>query len=254
MAALILHIIYLLVLYASAWFMISLVLKRNDVADIAWGIGYMLVCTYLYLNYTSSNSIKIVYLFIFVWGGRLSLHIYLRNKKKQEDFRYLQWRMDWGKWFYIRSYLQVYLLQAGILLLIVLPVIIAAYYPAPAISWYGYGGMVIWLTGFSTQAIADYQLSSFKKNKPPRDAILQTGLWQFSRHPNYFGESLMWWGIFLICLPSSYGWIGILSPVLITYLLVFVSGIPLLEAKYKDNKEFIAYKKRTSAFIPWFAK
>lgn len=255
MALLILNIIYILVLYASAWFLISLIVKRNDIADIAWGIGYIIISIYLYLHFTAFTTNKIVYAFIFIWGSRLSLHIYLRNKNQQEDFRYLQWRKEWGKWFYIRSYLQVYLLQAGILLVIILPVIIAAYYATVnSINWYNFLGMIIWLKGFAIQSIADYQLNIFKKKKTTAGSILQSGLWKYSRHPNYFGESLMWWGIFFICLNVNYGWIGIISPILITYLLVFVSGIPLLEAKYKDNPIFLAYKKRTSAFVPWFPK
>jgi steroid 5-alpha reductase family enzyme len=109
--------------------------------------------------------------------------------------------------------------------------------------------MVLWLSGFMVQAIADYQLSSFKKHKQPGQ-ILQTGLWQYSRHPNYLGEIIMWWGIWLI-LPA---WWTLISPILITYLIAFVSGVPMLEEKYKGNPAFEAYKKRTPALFPRWPK
>jgi steroid 5-alpha reductase family enzyme len=114
-------------------------------------------------------------------------------------------------------------------------------------------GTLIWITGFLFQAIGDYQLAGFAKTKQPGQ-IMQTGLWRYSRHPNYFGEILMWWAIWLMVVTLPYGVWAIISPLSITFLLAKVSGVPMLEAKYKGNAEFEAYKKRTPALFPWFPK
>ncbi|MCX6567641.1 MAG: DUF1295 domain-containing protein, partial [Candidatus Aminicenantes bacterium] len=112
----------------------------------------------------------------------------------------------------------------------------------------------VWVVGFLFEAIGDAQLARFKRDPANRGKIMDRGLWNYSRHPNYFGESLMWWGIFLLALNVPGGWTTIMSPVLITFLLVRVSGVPLLEKKYAGNADFQAYSRRTSAFVPWFPK
>jgi len=172
---------------------------------------------------------------------------------KPEDFRYRQWREEWGKTVIWRSYLQVFLLQGLFLLVIVSPVVwVAAQEPQP-LSVVNYLGAGVWLAGFLIQMIADAQLASFVKVKKPGE-IMQTGLWRYSRHPNYFGEIVMWWGIFFstLSLPGS-AWF-VISPIVITWLLAFVSGVPMLEAKYKDNPAFQEYKTRTHALWLWKRK
>jgi steroid 5-alpha reductase family enzyme len=114
-------------------------------------------------------------------------------------------------------------------------------------------GFIVWLTGLIVEAVADKQLTQFRNIRQPGQ-IIQTGLWKYSRHPNYFGEILIWWGIFIIVLPLPFGIWGIISPITITYLLAFVSGVPMLEKKYEGNPAFQSYKKQTSALIPWFPK
>ena len=99
--------------------------------------------------------------------------------------------------------------------------------------------------------VGDYQLARFIKTRKDREAVLRTGLWRYSRHPNYFGEILMWWGLFLIVLPLPYGWMAAVSPLTITWLLAFVSGVPMLEKRYENNPAYQAYKKRTNALFPW---
>ena len=185
-----------------------------------------------------------------VWGLRLSLHIYARNKNKTEDFRYKAWREEWGKYFYLRSYLQVFLLQGIFLLIIISPVIHAAV--AETLQWniFTWIGLCCWIIGFYFQAIADWQLAVFKSDKNNKGLIIQTGLWKYSRHPNYFGEILMWWAIFIITIPFTNSFYFIASPITITLLLVFVSGIPMLEKPYEDRADFQEYKLRTSAFFP----
>jgi len=245
------HCLIIIFIYATVWFAIAVYKKRNDVADIAWGIGYIVICGYLLFFYQPSPVAYLLYSLVTLWGLRLSMHIYSRNKNKNEDFRYLAWRQEWGRSFYWRSYGQVFLLQGVLLLLIISPVIHAAV--AIPEKWNAFTGLGLfcWLAGFYFQSVGDWQLAVFVKQKKKPGAIMQTGLWKYSRHPNYFGEIMMWWGIFIITLPLANSIYFIISPVTITLLLVFVSGIPLLEKKYEGNPAYEDYKKRTSALIPW---
>jgi steroid 5-alpha reductase family enzyme len=244
------QIALLILAYVTVWFIISLIKKRNDVADIAWGLGFVLICFYIYLTQPLSPISTLVYSLVSLWGLRLAIHIYLRSKDKAEDFRYKKWRDEWGSSFLIRSYLQVYVLQGFFMLLIGLPILIAGLAPPQYFNAFSIVGLLMWLIGFAFEAIGDYQLSIFIKTKKNKTDIMQTGLWRYTRHPNYFGEVLLWWGIFIIILPLPNGFWGIISPLTITFLLLKVSGIPMLEAKYKDNVLFQEYKRRTSAFFP----
>ncbi|MBO3698237.1 DUF1295 domain-containing protein [Roseivirga sp. E12] len=251
MIQLVINLLLLAWAYASCWFVISIVLKRNDIADVAWGMGYVGLCAYLYFTQINSEVANLVYLLTSLWGIRLSLHIGLRNRRKKEDFRYKQWREEWGSTFYWRSYLQVYLLQVLLLLVISTPIVIASQSAGSELSFLAGAGLALWLSGFYWQAVGDYQLGQFKKRKTHKDQVMQSGLWKHSRHPNYFGEIVMWFSIGLIVLEVTYGWIGLVSPILITFLLLKVSGVPMLERRYKDNPEFETYKKRTPAVFPW---
>jgi len=250
MGALFVNCAVIIIIYAFIWFIIAVYKRRNDVADIAWGIGYILVCIYLFLTTEHWPVLLLLYSLVILWGFRLSIHIYNRNKNKKEDFRYQAWRQAWGKNFIWRSFLQVFLLQGFILLIIISPIIYASASKPVEWSVFTWIGLFCWLVGFYFQAIADHQLSVFIKQRKNTGEIMQTGLWKFSRHPNYFGEILMWWSIFVITLPLKNSLYFIISPVSITLLLVFVSGIPLLEEKYKNNPAFEAYKKKTSKLIP----
>lgn len=240
----------ILLVYASAWFGLSLWLKRNDVADVAWGLGYVLVVVFCLWHYPRHETALLVDMLVLAWALRLSLYIGLRNRGKTEDFRYKQWREEWGRTFYWRSWLQVYLLQAFLLLLISTPVSIAALAAPKTLNFVSAAGTALWLLGFYWQAVADFQLAQFSKKRKHKDEVLQTGLWKYSRHPNYFGEVLMWWAIFIIVLPLPFGWLALISPVLITWLLVRVSGIPMLEARYKGNKAYQTYCAKTPALFP----
>lgn len=240
----------LIFIYTSIWYAVAVYKKRNDVADIAWGPGYILICSYLFITQKQVPVTLLLYTLVTLWGVRLCLHIYNRNKNKKEDFRYLQWRQQWGKSFYLRSYLQVFLLQGIILLIIISPVMFAAINAPEQWNVFTGIGLCCWLVGFYFQTVADYQLSVFVKKRRDKNEIMETGLWKFSRHPNYFGELMMWWGIFIIIIPIPNSLWFIISPLTITGLLLFVSGIPLLEKKQDGNPAFEAYKKRTSALIP----
>jgi steroid 5-alpha reductase family enzyme len=192
---------------------------------------------------------------VVAWGARLALHILARNRKRGEDPRYAAWRAAWGRSFVWRSYLQIFLLQGFFLLVIASPVILVNVdrnYPYTERFWLA--GLLVWILGFLFEAVGDAQLARFRRDPANKGHIMDRGLWKYTRHPNYFGESMMWFGIWLIALEAPYGWTTVVSPVLITFLLVKVSGIPLLEKRYAGNAAFQAYARRTSAFIPWFPK
>lgn len=254
MISLYLNLGLLLLGYASLWFVISLLLKRNDVADVAWGLGYVGLCIYNYLTFPQHVTALIVYLLVSLWGLRLSVYIGMRNARKKEDFRYKQWREEWGRSFYWRSFLQVYVLQAFFLLIISTPIIMAAQSAAFGWHWTGLVGIGLWLFGFYWQAVGDYQLAEFLKKRKDKSEIMQTGLWKYSRHPNYFGEIVMWWAVFIVVLPLQYGIYAVISPILITWLITFVSGVPMLEKKYEGNAAFEVYKQQTPALFPGFRK
>lgn len=249
----------LVAIYMTVWFVLALVRKDNSIADIAWGLGFVLVAAVTFLRRGSSLFLPLlVTSLVAVWGARLAVHIFLRNRKRGEDPRYAEWRRKWGPSFLWRSYLQVFLLQGLFLLVISSPIILVnsnPYNPTVIVdggSWFV--GFIVWCLGFLFEAVGDAQLARFKRDPGNRGKIMDKGLWRYSRHPNYFGEALMWWGIFLVALEVPLGWTTVVSPVLITFLLVRVSGIPMLEKKYAGNAEFQAYARRTNAFVPWFPK
>ncbi len=246
----IIYMALLVLVHATLWFVTSLIKKRNDVADIGWGTGFIVISVFLYSLQPLSTIALLIYALVILWGLRLSTHIGLRSRGKAEDFRYRKWREEWGKTFSIRSFLQVYVLQGFFMLIIGLPILIAAMAKDRSINVFTILGLVMWLIGFAFEAIGDFQLSVFMKHKKNKGDVMQTGLWRYTRHPNYFGEVLLWWGVFIIILPLKNGTWGIISPLTITFLLLYVSGIPMLEAKYKDNPQFQDYKRRTSAFFP----
>jgi steroid 5-alpha reductase family enzyme len=185
----------------------------------------------------------------------------MRNKDKEEEWRYKKWRKDWGKWWVIRSYLQVFMLQGFLLLIISLPVLTIMSTPVfsqkilePVIYYTDLFGIFIWIIGFLFEAVGDYQLSRFLKDPRNKGKIIKSGLWKYTRHPNYFGEIAMWWGIWLMATKHPYPVLSILGPITITVLLRYVSGVPLLEKKMMEKPEFRKYAKKTNMLIPWFPK
>jgi steroid 5-alpha reductase family enzyme len=242
-------------LYMSAVFVVALLRKDNSIVDIAWGAGFIMVAllTFFLAGGFEARHVLISGL-VLVWGIRLALHIYLRNRGRGEDFRYAKWRREWGKWVVPRSFFQIFMLQGVFLILIALPIILVNGSSEAGLMPLDAAGAVLWLVGFFFEVVGDSQLSRFKKNPENRGKIMMGGLWKYTRHPNYFGEAAMWWGIFLIALSVRNGWAAIISPLTITFLLLKVSGVAMLEKKYAGNSEFAGYARRTSAFLPWFPK
>lgn len=241
--------------FVNVWFIISLITKRNDVADIAWGLGFILLTwsSFFIADIKGTRGIMTGIL-VSLWGIRLAWHIHSRNKGKGEDYRYLAWRNQWGKWFLLRSYLQVFILQGIFLFLIFIPVLLINKSEDTPLIWIDFLGITLWMIGFYFEAVGDAQLVRFKKNILNKGKLLQDGLWSLSRHPNYFGEVLQWWGIGVIALSIQNGWIGLIGPLTINFLILKVSGIPMLEKNMELHPEFENYKQKTNAFIPWMRK
>ncbi len=222
-------------------FIFSLIKKRKDIADTLWGIGFLIVTwTSFLLNQFSLNSL-IVSLLVSFWAIRLSLHIYKRNKHRTEDFRYEQWKTP------LQVFFQVFLLQGIILFIVALPIIWIQTHPVDGFSFIP---VVIWTVGFFLETVSDYQLAQFKKNESNQNQLLMTGLWGYVRHPNYLGEIIQWWGIWLICAYLPLGFLFIISPLLITFLIIFVSGVKPLEDRMKKHPDFKKYSEKTPSIAP----
>lgn len=237
-------------------FLLALKGKDNSIVDIAYGLGFVLIGWSGFLVYGSTHPRQLLLLgLITVWGLRLAGHIAARKGNEQgEDPRYRQWRESWGATFVWRSFLQIFMLQGVVIYLVALPLLLVIRDAGVPLGWRDLFGVLIWGLGFFFETVGDRQLLQFKRDPANRGRIMRNGLWRFTRHPNYFGEATLWWGIFLIALGAPLAWLAIISPLLIAFLLLKVSGIPMLEERYAGNPEFEAYKKRTNAFLPWFAK
>lgn len=239
--------------YMTFLFFLALILKNNGVADIGYGIGFLV---FIYVTaYQSGVTSVMLFLLVLVtlWAGRLALRIGRKNYGKPEDFRYKTWRDAWGSSFVVRSYLQVYVLQ-GLVIAVVSSAVTTTFVlgEAPVMPLL-MAGLLMWATGFYFETVADAQLDSFIKNPENKGKIMQSGLWKYSRHPNYFGESLMWFGLWVAAISfTPWALLCVVSPLLITFLLLKVSGVPLLEKRWEGRADFEEYKKKTSVFIPWF--
>lgn len=236
--------------------LLSLVLKNASIVDIFWGAGFVITAWVFFFIAPEGLLARklLIALMVTIWGLRLSLHIFFRNKGKGEDFRYQKWRNENGSKWWWKSFFQVFLLQGMLMWIISTPVLAAQYFGGRAsLGVLDYLGVTLWVIGFYFEAMGDRQLAQFKKDPQNRGKVLNTGVWRFTRHPNYFGDSAQWWGFYLVAL-SAGGWWTIFSPILMTYLLVKVSGVALLEKTMNVKPGYQEYIETTNAFIPWFPK
>ncbi len=237
--------------FMNFWFSVAIWKKRNDIADIVWGLGFIVatICA-LYISQTISTRAFVVSILVFIWGSRLAIRILLRNLKKSEDARYNEWREEWGDNFFQRTYFQVFMLQGLLILIISVPVFHIIISANPPLRLLDFLGIAMWSVGFFFETVGDYQLDKFTRNPANKGKVMKYGLWKYSRHPNYFGEVLMWWGIFFIALSIQYGWLTIIGPATITFLILKVSGVPMAEKRMRSKEEFQQYMKTTSEFFP----
>lgn len=244
------------IFFTLVW-VFSVLVKNAGIVDIFWGLGFVLVSAFYFAATPEfSNRKIIVMILIAIWGIRLSVHILIRNIGKPEDYRYQEFRRHYGAerywWF---SFFQVFMLQGFLVWLVSAPLLAIQFYanknPFGIIDIIG---ITIWLIGFTFEAGGDWQLAKFKSNPTNKGKLLQTGFWKYTRHPNYFGDATVWWG-FAILTAAVGSFLPILSAVLMTWLIVKISGVAMLERTLVNTKPgFLEYSQRTNAFIPWFPK
>jgi len=251
-----LMLLIILVMMTSLW-LVSIIIRNVSIVDIFWGPGFVTASVFYFLTTDGFESRKILITALTtIWGLRLSLYLAWRNIGRGEDFRYREFRRKYGeKRYWWISFFQTFLLQGVLMWIISAPLLGAQYYgtsKAPGIP--DLAGIIVWIIGFSFEAGGDYQLAAFKSNPRNKGKVLDKGFWRYTRHPNYFGDSAVWWGYGLICLGAG-SYLPVLGSVLMTLLLVKVSGVALLEKTLNIEKpQYKEYIRRTPAFFPWFPK
>jgi steroid 5-alpha reductase family enzyme len=241
--------------YVVAVFILALILRDNSIVDIAWGIGFIGVVFALFVRSPELSPARLLLAALtLAWGLRLSLHILLRHIGRPEDFRYARMRRDWGESFLIKSFVFIFMFQGFLMLVVSLPAIVLFSSPARPLGSLDIAGTAVFLAGFFFEVVGDVQLAAHIRGPENKGRLMTRGLWSITRHPNYFGEATLWWGIGLVALPSVNGWAALVGPLTITCLLLFVSGVPLLEKKYAGRPDWETYKEKTPMFFPWFPK
>lgn len=253
MNALILNGILLQVVYLAI--MVFIVQKKQDtsIANFTWGGGVMLTALYtLLVGGTFFARQLLLTGMTLIWGTRLALYVYLRYKGN--DPRFQAWKHEGGLKALTLNLGYIFGLQALLLLIMSVPVYLVNTMSGPGLNLLDLLGFVVWAVGFYFESVSDYQLFRFTSDPLTRGKVMKSGLWHYSRHPNYFGEVTMWWGIYMIALSVPNGWLAVIAPVTITFLLLFVTGIPWVERAFENNPEYQEYKRKTSIFIPWFTR
>ena len=236
-------------LMAAVW-LLSTLARNVGIIDIFWGICIAAVG----ISFGAAQSeidtrSRIVLALVLIWAIRLALHLLWRGWGEPEDRRYRSMREKWNPGFWWKSLIIVFATQAGLAWIIALPLLGITQSNKP-LGIFDYAGLTLWFIGFLIEAVADFQLARFLRGPNRDEAVMNLGLWKYSRHPNYFGECCLWWGIYLIAFGAG-AWWTIISPALLTFLILRVSGVTLTERTIGDRRpEYANYVRRTSAFLP----
>ncbi len=235
----------------------SVCIKNVSIVDIFWGIGFVLVNSFYVYRSGALHPRKLVILtLVSIWGLRLALYLAWRNLGKGEDFRYQEFRRYFGSkrywWF---SFFQTFLLQGALIMMISLPLLgISSSSNEGHLNLLDGIGIVVWAIGFVFETVGDFQLARFKSNPKNKEKVMDRGFWKYTRHPNYFGDAMVWWAYAIFCMAAGRYWY-IIGSVVMTLLLLYVSGVRLLEKTLQETKpKYKAYMQKTNAFFPWFPK
>jgi steroid 5-alpha reductase family enzyme len=242
-----------LALETLAW-LVSLARRDASVADVLWGPAFAVLAWLFVVSREAADPRGLlVAVLVTVWGARLGLHIARRGRGRGEDPRYTAMRRAHGPRFWWVSLLTVFWLQGLILWIVALPLYAAQ--GGGRLWWLDALALACVMIGLTFEAVGDRQLQRFRTDPANRGRVLDSGLWRYSRHPNYFGDALLWWGLFLFAAATPAGWVTIVSPLLMTFLLLRVSGVALLERGLADTRPgYAEYVRRTSAFVPWWPR
>lgn len=247
--------VILFLIMTIVWF-IQLKTKNAGIVDAVWAFSFPLL-TFVYYVYFDGylNRQLLITALTFIWGARLGIYLFQRNVGEVEDIRYHQLRTAWGDKANLKMFFffQFQAVLASLLSIIFLVIITNQ---KQSISIIEILGIIVWFIGIIGESIADNQLKQFKMNPASKGQICEAGLWKYSRHPNYFFEWLVWISYFIMALNAPYGWMTIFAPLLMLFLLLKVSGIPMTEELMLRSRgeKFQKYQETTSAFIPWFKK
>lgn len=249
--AMLIAAITIAVVMVTTW-IISLVIKNASIVDIVWGAGFAVTSWVLAATVEGDNGRQILLaVMVGLWGMRLALYLAKRNIGHGEDWRYKAMRKKKGKNFGLISLVTVFGLQGVLMWTVSLPVIIGNADDSPGVGPIAVMGIMLWIVGLTFEAVGDYQLAQFKKNPANATKVMDKGLWSLTRHPNYFGDALLWWGIGIVGAETGSGVFGFIGPVVMTFFLLKVSGVPMLERSLSRRREgYAEYVARTSGFIP----
>ena len=245
--------VVILVFMSLIWIW-SVRLKNAGIVDPFWGLGFVVVTIWYAYRVSFTEAPQWVLLaMVAIWGTRLFLYLFIRNYGKEEDYRYQQFRRNYGEkrywWF---SFIQVFMLQ-GVLLSFISISILGGLFPSQTGHpfWFILS-IIFWTVGFVFEAGGDFQMARFKANPNNSGKVMDKGFWRFTRHPNYFGDTMVWWAYALMAVYNGYWW-AIAGAGLMTLLIIRISGVAMLEKNLKTRRQgYDEYIKRTPAFFPWF--
>lgn len=242
----------ILALMVVTW-LVSVAIKDASIVDIIWGAGFVLVAWVAFFTGDGDDARKwLITLLASAWGLRLSTYLFIRNRGKGEDYRYQAMRRHWGPRFPLISLFTVFGLQGLLMFIISMPLQVAQLSGMPeGLTWIDYLGAALFAVGLGFEATGDFQLARFKADPANAGRVMDRGLWRYTRHPNYFGDACVWFGLWLLACDHPFGFALVISPLLMTYFLVKVTGKALLERRMKRAKpDYAAYIARTSGFFP----
>lgn len=242
-------------IYLLSMFIIVQFKKDISIGNFTWGGGVLLLTLLtFFVSFTGTVSgmtgrKMLITSLISIWAIRLIIYLYIRYKKGA-DPRFVKWETSWGRLGFFASFTWIVLLQCILMLIMSFPSVFVNLQDTGPLHFLDFIGLAVWTIGFFFESVGDYQLHKFMKDSVNSGKIMDRGLWKYTRHPNYFGEIVIWWGIYLIACSTLDGWTTIIAPLTITILLVFITGIPLAESVFKNDSAYEDYKRRTNKLIP----
>lgn len=241
----------IVVVMVATW-VVSLVRRDASIVDIVWGAGFVVVA---WITRGIGDGLTarrdLLTALVTIWGLRLTVHLWWRSRGQEEDFRYAAMRRRQGPAFPIRSLVTVFGLQGLVMFIVSLPVQLAMVPSQPDLGWLAVAGVALWGVGFFFESVGDAQLSRFRADPTNEGRVMDRGLWRYTRHPNYFGDFCVWWGIFLVAAEVPDARFGVIGPIVMSFMLMRVSGVPMLERSLSRRRDgYAAYVDRTSTFFP----